>query len=59
MILIVLFLSRLRSDLKDLVQDINNKMPNEDEAQNCDVDLVTSFNDLLSSMKTSLGVTTE
>ena len=48
--------NNFRSDLKDFVQAINDKVPNEEENRNCDVDLVSSFADMLAGMKKSLEI---
>ena len=45
-----------RSDLKDFVQAIINKVPNEEENGNCDVDIVSSFTDMLDGLKKSLDI---
>ena len=45
-----------RPELKDLIQLIYDKIATDDENKNCDVDLLSSFNDMLSNMKKSVGI---
>ena len=48
--------NNFRSDLKDFVQAINDKVPSDEENRNCDVDLVSSFTDMLTGLKKSLDI---